>query len=171
MDCPAKVSQFCFSICVQQDIFRLQVAVDHVAGVEVSERRRDLRRHPGRLWFFEPPPRRSYELFIKFPSWCKLKDQIDIFQVPEVGVQAQAARVAQAGLHLHLAPQGGQAPGARRDRALEEDLEGHGGPGAGALAGAVHVAELPPPQGRADLKVPDGPWPFHFRRLVLCVLR
>ena len=155
VDRPAEVGDLDLALRPDEEVLRLDVAVDDVLRVAVGQGLAEVGDVPGRGALGEPAA--VGQFLVQLASGTVLEDEVDALLVEEVAEHPEDVAVAQVGLDLDLAAE------LMLDAGLEElgllqHLEGDDvlGP---LLPGQVDGAELAPAEGLADLEVVEGPLP------------
>mmetsp|Transcript_37548 Transcript_37548/g.93369 ORF Transcript_37548/g.93369 Transcript_37548/m.93369 type:complete len:203 (-) Transcript_37548:257-865(-) len=153
MDRPPEVRDLELALNADEQVLRLDVAVDDVLLVAVHEgarQRRDVRRRAPLA-----KPLALLQLFIQLPLGGVLQDEVHAVLVVEIPVQPQYVGMAQVGLDLNLSPQL-----VLNMRLLQLILEQHlerDDVLTVLLARQVHVAELAAPQRLTYVEVAQLP--------------
>mmetsp|Transcript_24980 Transcript_24980/g.60132 ORF Transcript_24980/g.60132 Transcript_24980/m.60132 type:complete len:362 (-) Transcript_24980:88-1173(-) len=153
VDAPSEVGDLNVVVRTQQQILRLDVAMDDVLRMTVLHGRAQVADEARGRAFRELPARR--ELLVKFAPRAVFQNEVYILVVVEVTVHSQYVTMAQMGLDLDLATQL-VFHAALEELSLGEDLEGDDVLGT-AFPGEVDLAELAAAQGLPDFEVAQRP--------------
>lgn len=161
MHTPAKVGNLEFAMDTDQNILGLDVAVNDVLPVQITQGRRHLGNVLGRLPLGEAVF--FAQVFIELSLAGKLEDQKDALAIVKVAKELENVGMAQVGLDLNLAAHL-LLYAAVLNLALVQHLQG-ADEARRALAGKVYSTKLTLSQWSSDLKHAQMPLPGRRRRL------
>ena len=153
VDRPAEVGDLDLALGADEEVLRLDVAVDDVLLVAVGQGLAEVGNVPGRGALGEAAA--VGQLLVQFASGTVLEDEVDPLGVEEVAEHAEDVAIAQVGLDLDLAAELVLDAGLEQ-LGLLQDLESNDVLGT-LLASQVDGTELAAAEGLADLKVVEGP--------------
>lgn len=148
MDAPAEIRDLDLAVDADQDVLRLDIPVDNMLAVQVSQRGSHLGNVLGGLPLGEAV--RAAKMLIQLALAGELQDQKDTLAVVEVAEHLQDARMAQVALDLNLTTDLA-LDAAVLDLVLVKNLQG-ADEAAGALPREVHSTKLALAKWLADFK-------------------
>jgi len=152
---PPEIGDFKIAFCVEEQVLRFNIPVDHFFAVAVSQGVRHLADVFGRRGVVEAAVGLLLHRLVHLAARRELEDEIDARFVVEVAEQAEDVGVAEMRLDLDLSPQLMLHLGLLQLR-LEQDLERHDVLGR-ALPGEVHVPELALAERSTDVEILEFP--------------
>jgi len=152
---PPEIGDFKIAFCVEEQVLRFNIPVDHFFAVAVSQGVRHLADVFGRRGVVEAAVGLFLHRLVHLAARRELEDEVDARLVVEVAEQAEDVGVAEMRLDLDLSPQLMLHLGFLQLR-LEQDLERHDVLGR-ALPGEVHVSELALAERSTDVEILEFP--------------
>jgi len=140
VDGPAKISNLDVALGVQQQVFRLDISMNHLLTVTVGESIRHLADVTSGQWLLKPPLGLLLQALVEFSLGSELQDEVDPTLVVEISKETEDIWVSEMGLNFNFSPQL-VLHLSLLQLGLEQHLQGHNVL-AGLLPGEVDVTKF-----------------------------